>query len=104
MLDRMRDVPHYWFKRRRYGYGWIPVTWQGWLALAIYLVVVVGGAFVFLDAPQNTPEGTLPRTLGSYLAFVAVAAVAFLAIVRSKAPKARWRWGRKPDDDPAEDF
>jgi hypothetical protein len=30
--------PKYWFPAKRYGWGWgFPVTWQGWLALAVFL-------------------------------------------------------------------
>jgi hypothetical protein len=30
-----------WFTRRRYGWGLRPVSWQGWLLTAVYLVVAL---------------------------------------------------------------
>ncbi|HEY8201580.1 MAG TPA: hypothetical protein VII47_09525 [Actinomycetota bacterium] len=39
-----------------------------------------------------------------YLVFVVVVTGMLLLVVRSKAPKGRWRWGRKPGDDPSEDL
>lgn len=35
----------YWFPAKTYGYGWgLPVAWQGWVALVLVLVFVVGAA------------------------------------------------------------
>ena len=90
----------YWFKRRRYGWGWIPVTWQGWLVVAGYLVLVVALAPAFLDAPQADQA----RELGFFLLFVAMATGGLIQISLLKGPRPRWRWGRKPDDNPDEDF
>ena len=30
-----------WFKRKAYGWGWTPSTWQGWSVTAIYALVLV---------------------------------------------------------------
>src|SRR5262245_12007807 len=39
----LKDNPEqYWFKRRTYGWGWVPATWQGWLTLLIFLGVSSG--------------------------------------------------------------
>jgi hypothetical protein len=29
-----------WFCRKTFGYGWTPVTWQGWLVLALFVAIV----------------------------------------------------------------
>ena len=32
----LKDNPHgYWFKAKLYGWGWVPVKWQGWLVVAV---------------------------------------------------------------------
>lgn len=28
-----------WFGNKRYGYGWVPNTWQGWMLVGIYGIV-----------------------------------------------------------------
>jgi hypothetical protein len=33
----------YWFKAKTWGYGWYPVTWQAWLVLFIWLVILIFG-------------------------------------------------------------
>ncbi|HVL49935.1 MAG TPA: hypothetical protein VM754_00340 [Actinomycetota bacterium] len=94
------DKTNYWFKRRRYGYGWVPVARQGWLVVAGYLVLVVAMALAFLDAPEEV-QG---RELGLFLVFVAVATFGLIRICLVKGPKPHWRWGPTPEDDPAEDY
>jgi len=43
----LKDNPEqYWFKRRAYGWGWVPATWQGWLTLLVFL-----GIFLWLFVP-----------------------------------------------------
>ena len=37
-----------WFGPRRYGWppGWEPVSWEGWLATLVFVIVVVGGVLL----------------------------------------------------------
>ena len=38
----LRNNPeHYWFKRKPFGWGWTPVTWQGWTASSIAVALIV---------------------------------------------------------------
>ncbi len=85
-----------WFKRRRYGWGWAPVTWQGWAVVAIYVALVVAGALTLGEG--ETGEVML------FLLFVAILTVTLVQISLVKGPKPRWRWGRSPSDDPREDL
>lgn len=33
--------PHYWFRAKRYGWGWgPPCAWQGWVTLAVWIALV----------------------------------------------------------------
>ena len=42
-----------WFAAKRYGWGWYPVTWQGWGILGIYTGFVVYRAYA-LDTMFDT--------------------------------------------------
>ncbi len=90
----------YWFKRRRYGYGWIPTSWQGWTTVAVFLFVVLGGTTVLKDTPRNTfsSESSL------YLLIVLIAIVGLVIVSYLKGPKPKWRWGKDKKDNPYEDF
>lgn len=90
----------YWFKRRRYGYGWIPVTWQGWLTLILFIVVVVLAAFQLPPKPNKPTAGQMVQ----FFATLLVALIVFMIIAYTKGPVPRWRWGKKDTDNPDEDF
>jgi len=90
---------NYWFKRRRYGYGWIPSTWQGWFVLAIYILTISVGAFLI-----DYESKEIPASLIMYLLFVLLSTVILFFITYKKGPKPKWRNGKTPQDDPEEDF
>lgn len=89
-----------WFKRKRYGYGWTPSSWQGWVVIAVFLIVIIGGALTL----EETPENTFTKELGFYLMVVFICAVMLLRISYKKGPTPKWRWGSKSNDDSEEDF
>lgn len=96
----MGKTQKHWFKRRRYGYGWTPVTWQGWLTIVGSLAVILGGAFTIKD----TPDGEFTKELGIYLLVVLLSVSTLIRIAIAKGPKPKWRWGKKPSDNPDEDW
>jgi hypothetical protein len=41
-------APEYWFPAKRVGLGWgLPLCWQGWLTLAVYVATLVGAGLLF---------------------------------------------------------
>lgn len=80
----MPTETEYWFPAKRYGWGWgLPITWQGWLVLAAFILLLVAGAYLF--PPKKTPVG--------YLAYVAVLSAALVGVCWLKGEPPRWRWG-----------
>jgi len=48
----------YWFRRKRFGWGWgLPCSWQGWAFFIPWLLVLVGCIVHF------TPQRPLPFTM-----------------------------------------
>lgn len=90
----------YWFKRRRYGYGWVPTTWQGWASVGAFVAIIAGGVVMIKD----TPRGKLTSEVYLYLLAVLAAAVCLVAISHKKGPKPHWQWGKTEKDNPEEDF
>ncbi|QDP19631.1 hypothetical protein [Sphingomonas xanthus] len=75
----MREGPE-WFAPKRYGFGaGLPIAWQGWLILSLFLVVVLGSALLFRDRPQLALAIVLP-------------AAAALVIVAARTTRGGWRW------------
>lgn len=80
----MNDGPE-WFAPKSHGYGsGLPIAWQGWVVLIVYLAVVLG----------SIPLGW--RSVVAHLSIVVVAS-AILCIICSKTTRGgwRWRWGDK---------
>ncbi len=81
-----------WFKRKTYGWGWTPSSWQGWLAVAIYLFILL--MFVTLLDP-NTSDKDLFVT---FIAPLTIVTLIFIEIAYRKGEKPRWQWGNKTKD------
>lgn len=96
----MKSKNKYWFKRKRYGYGWTPSNLEGWLLIVAYLAIVILGVFFFSDKLESGD----PLYSIVYLIFVIMSTTILLLITVRKAPKGKWRWGWKEGDDTNEDY
>lgn len=88
-IEYYRDSPdNLWFKRKLFGWGWVPVRWQGWFTLAVYLVVMTP-FLIKIDTDSNTrDEGIImPATI-----FIATTA-ALIYVCYKKGEKPKWQWG-----------
>jgi len=92
-VDYLKDNPEeYWFKRKLYGWGWVPVKWQGWLVVAIGIAILIGSAYIgeIDDAP-----GVI--FIGILLMLTLIFTFGFW-----KGEKPKWQWGFKKDSDKIE--
>jgi hypothetical protein len=81
-------MTRYWFKPKRYGYGATPVTWQGWCAIAVFVLVMI----VFNGALRLTEKHYW--ALAVLFTFDAIAVAAFVVICKRRTKgEWRWRWG-----------
>lgn len=90
----------YWFKRRRYGWGYTPVTWQGWLVIVTFVLGLISAARKLPDDPSVATEGQMIK----FFATIGIAVAILVAISLITGPKPRWRWGKKPSDNQDEDY
>ena len=77
----------YWFKAKTYGYGWYPATWQGWLIIAVYLMIF--GLLVFIF------ETDIEKYSVFYFISVTVITLLLVYISYKKGEPTKWRWGKK---------
>jgi hypothetical protein len=83
--DYFRVRPGYWFKPKRYGFGAIPATWQGWLASAL----LVGIAAALANFAQHGHP--------AFRALLVPLVLGFLWLCWAKTDGGwHWRWGN-PD-------
>ena len=82
-----KNNKRYWFKAKTYGYGWYPATWQGWLIIAVYLVIFSLLVFIF--------ETDIEKYSVFYFISVAAITGSLIYISYKKGEPAKWRWGKK---------
>jgi hypothetical protein len=77
-------MSRYWFPAKRYGWGWgLPVVWQGWAVLVVFMILMISGAFL---CPPNV-------SLVHFFAYVIVLSALFAGICWLKGEPPHWRWG-----------
>lgn len=77
-----------WFRAKKYGYGWYPITWQGWAVVALYAYAVTTQA-VALDAQAHSVSDVLFKFLPHFY----ILTVFMIIIGSAMGEPARWRWG-----------
>lgn len=79
-----------WFRRKSFGWGWQPVTWQGWVIMVVYLVVIMKAFFI---ANMNAHSGS-DALIGFALPFIIFTTI-LIVICYKKGEKPRWQWGKR---------
>ena len=96
------STKHYWFRPKRFGWGVVPISWQGWLMTLVLLVLIFASAYAngFWSLDQsNTIQISpyiAPQNLTAWLLDV-VLLVAIFALTTAPLTDGplRWRWGQK---------
>ncbi|MFA6608624.1 MAG: hypothetical protein WCT07_01820 [Candidatus Paceibacterota bacterium] len=78
-----------WFKAKRYGYGWTPCSWEGWLITYIYLIFLVAMSITF-NIDYSTQE-----VLFKFIIPISIASFLFIGIAYKNGERLGWRWGNK---------
>ena len=82
-------VRAYWFRAKRYGWGWgLPLTWQGWAVFIAFICLVVAGAWLF---PPH-------RATMAFVAYMVALSIILVTVCWMTGEPPRWRWG---DEDTA---
>ncbi|MCA9366439.1 hypothetical protein KC722_02560 [Candidatus Kaiserbacteria bacterium] len=91
----VKDNPErYWFKRKLFGWGWTPVTWQGWLVTLSVVVAILLNAFC-----RNLEAMTDREALTQIVAPSLLLAVLLIVICYKTGESPRWTWGFPKDKD-----
>lgn len=80
-----------WFVTKRYGWGWTPATWEGWLVLVVFVAAMVANALRLGGAAQPPVAPAFPV---EFVVETAILVAVLIGICYAKGEKPRWRWGR----------
>lgn len=76
-----------WFKRKIYGWGWYPATWQGWVITLLYVVLALALGF-------TVDESASPRDVAfTALLPLLILTTLFITVVYKTGETPRWQWG-----------
>jgi hypothetical protein len=90
--EYLKDNPKgYWFKRKLFGWGWVPATWQGWVVILIFLGLIFWIAIDF----SHTVGDDAPSARQLIWFFIQIVSVTLLliGICWKKGESPKWQWG-----------
>ncbi len=88
-LKQVMESKKFWFKNKRYGYGWVPATWQGWSSMLVYVFLLV---LIFIRIDTGSHSGS--DTLISFAIPFIILSTLFIALCYWKGEKPKWQWGK----------
>jgi hypothetical protein len=81
----MDDVTRYWFRAKRYGWGWgLPLVWQGWVVLLVWISVFFAGMGLLRSSRRLAFIG---------FSVVMIGLLTLICYIKGEPP--RWRWGER---------
>lgn len=96
-VEYLKDNPKgYWFKNKRYGYGWTPARWPGWIVLGMYLNLVI---WLVIYADRNLLFEVEPSR---FVLLILVATLLLITVCWRTGEPLKWNWGNKEDDTKSE--
>jgi hypothetical protein len=85
----MKNVKKLWFKKKRYGWGWYPSSWQGWLVTVAYVSLVTASSLTIDD------DSPVREVVFTFVLPAVLSTLAFMRIAYKKGEAPGWQWGRK---------
>ncbi len=91
-IKYLKDNPQgYWFKAKLYGWGWVPVKWQGWCVILAYVLLLLT---LIISREKDIPGN--PDSGSNFLTFalpIIILTILLVIIAYKKGEKPRWQWG-----------
>ena len=92
-LNYLKDNPKgYWFKKKLYGWGWVPVKWQGWAVIAIFVLFLIWNSIGIKNTSTYSDAFW-------FLVKVILAVSLLLVICYEYGEKPGWQWGIPKNDN-----
>jgi hypothetical protein len=87
-LNYLKDNPQgYWFKAKIFGWGWVPVKWQGWAVVLVYLILILAFGLT-LDEKSTDRE-----VMFTFVLPIVLLTTTLMRICYKKGEKPHWQWG-----------
>ena len=83
----------YWFRPKSYGYGLEPISWQGWIAVLVFIGITGGAAYANgLFSPETV---TVQATAHFIFDFFILIMILLIWAKDKTEGEMKWQWGGK---------
>lgn len=87
----------YWFKAKKYGWGWgLPTNLKGWISFGLFLGIWLG-ALQWMVSSGGATEQIPTRNILIFAAIFLADLAWFAAVSFKYGEPPKWRWGSKHD-------
>jgi len=93
-MEEKNDNKEYWFKRKRYGYGWTPASREGITVTLTYMIAVF-----WLIWRNSTQIDSGEAVLFDLVIPIGLLTLLLIYINYKKGEKLKWQWGEKSRSD-----
>ena len=87
----MESSQNYWFRAKKYGWGWVPTKWQGWFVIFVYAILI--SVLIIMREPSIPGN---PDSGSNFLTFalpIVLLTSLLIFICYKKGEKPRLQWG-----------
>jgi hypothetical protein len=89
----MAALKNYWFKPKRYGWGWgLPATWQGWVSFGIFIAVWLLALTTLIPTGDSELKD---KDLALFISVMLLDVVGLVYVSFKYGEPPKWRWGKK---------
>ena len=93
-INYLKNNPEgYWFKRKLFGWGWVPVKWQGWVVILAFIAFLLWSG-LDLESVGDPTRGMLIWFFARLI--LAIAVLITICYKTGESPK--WQWGVLDED------
>jgi ACR3 family arsenite efflux pump ArsB len=76
-----------WFKAKRFGWGWYPCSWEGWMVILLYVVVITIHS---INIERFADSGK--EVIINFVIPLIINTIFLIIICYARGEKPYWRW------------
>lgn len=86
-------MPKKWFVPKSYGWGLVPISWEGWLVTGIFTILILASGYLnHLFQPELMSQLDFINYLFDLV--LLIIALIYFCILRTEG-KVQWNWGKR---------
>lgn len=83
-------MTRYWFKPKRFGYGFHPISKEGWFATLVFISILLLSVYV---NDISDPSVSIKQGIRFLLDLIIISTVASILFAKKTEGTLKWHWG-----------